>query len=133
MYKVNEKEILKKSLFSDLFVTYSNFEYIYKTEQDDLTIYLEFFYQIYYSLSSSDFSPEEFSIQYIGKYDKFDKAMLNFLFISIRNIAQKYGVRMDRLLSDDMIYIHFNKSINRKIYYVDNEEELEKIRESLAA
>lgn len=129
MYKVNEEEILKQELLADLVVAYSNFECIYKS--CDLTIYLEFFYQVYYWIRNYNLSPGEFSIQYIGRFESFDKKMLNVLCFMIQTTVKKYGIRMDRIKCDGSIFIQFNKIINKKVYYVDNIIDLQRVKNSL--
>lgn len=63
MYEVNEKEILKQEIIGSLFEAYDIFESNYKSM--DLSVYLEFFWQIYYSLRNINFEVEEISIQHI--------------------------------------------------------------------
>ena len=131
MYAVDEKEILKQKVLSDLFFTYTIFEYDYKSL--DLEIYLEFFYQIYYSIYNSSFDCDEIIIQYIGRYHKFDINTLNILFLMIKNVLRKYGIRMEKISETDKVCIQFTKKINKRAYYVENISELEDIKKSLVA
>ena len=131
MYAVNEREILKQKVLSDLFFSYTIFEYDYKSL--DLEIYLEFFYQIYYSIYNSSFDSDEIIIQYIGRYDKFDINALNILFLMIKNVLRKYGIRMERISETDKVCIQFTKKINKRTYYVENISELETIKKSIVA
>ena len=130
MYKINEVKILKEQLIIDLFDAYSVFEYDYR-DSLELNIYLEFFYQIYYCFINSNFSVDEIVFQYIAKYDKFDPNAINILFLIIRNVAKKYGIRMERISNNDIICIQFTKQINTKTYYVDNSDDLQAINKSL--
>lgn len=131
MFEVDEKEILRNNLLGDLFLAYTIFECEYK--QIDMNLYLDFFYQIYYCLYNSDFSSDEMIFQYISKYDKFDRNALNILIMMIRNIAKKYGIRMERISEEEIICIQFTKKINDKPYFVEKITDLEAIKKSLVA